>query len=309
MRGVSAAIVIAALSTSVLYSSWLAGWPGAPLAVYFAQLPLVVCGFIFGWGAAGLASLGVVGITYAVSGTVASTLFLVLEAVPAVFLVRQVQKRTVVASPAHGPAAGVTDFGAVMADVALAILMFVLVSLAFQGVTSTELTELLREQLATVSEEIGVAGAGAWRGLLLGWAAWLPGAVGASWLIMTLVNGWIGHRLARRFGSVRSSFGSLADLTLPWWWAIVAAVGLCLFLIGGEQLDLWARVILLVTAVPFLVVGLAVVHRFVRHKGWSHWPLVTFYVVLAVFSWPVAPLVVLLGVVDDVAGLRRRLGP
>jgi uncharacterized protein YybS (DUF2232 family) len=59
-------------------------------------------------------------------------------------------------------------------------------------------------------------------------------------------------------------------------------------------------------AVPFCLAGLAVIHALARRLSRPAIPLVTFYVLVGVFGWPLL-LVALLGVLESSLGLRRRL--
>jgi hypothetical protein len=128
----------------------------------------------------------------------------------------------------------------------------------------------------------------------------------ASWLFMVLINGVLAQLLVNRAGWRVRDFGKLADLQLPAWWALVAAVALAAVVIGGDQVGLLGRTVLVVATVPFLFLGLAVIHAFARGRGWGRLPLLAFYMVLMVFSWPLLLLVIGLGMVEDVVGVRRR---
>jgi predicted branched-subunit amino acid permease len=63
---------------------------------------------------------------------------------------------------------------------------------------------------------------------------------------------------------------------------------------------------LIVFAVPYVFLGLAVIHTLVRR--WSHpsWLLAALYAALVLLGWPILA-VLLLGFVEDWAHLRRRL--
>ena len=64
--------------------------------------------------------------------------------------------------------------------------------------------------------------------------------------------------------------------------------------------------VLIVFAVPYVFLGLAVIHTLVRR--WSHpgWLLAAVYGALVLLGWPIQA-VLLLGFVEDWAHLRRRL--
>ncbi|MEZ5866842.1 MAG: hypothetical protein R3D25_23225 [Geminicoccaceae bacterium] len=58
---------------------------------------------------------------------------------------------------------------------------------------------------------------------------------------------------------------------------------------------------------PFLMQGLAVVHSLAHRLPARGLALAGFYLVLILFSWPLVVVVVVLGLVEDWAHLRRRL--
>jgi uncharacterized protein YybS (DUF2232 family) len=66
---------------------------------------------------------------------------------------------------------------------------------------------------------------------------------------------------------------------------------------------------LLVLAVPYFLQGLSVMHVLARKIGGDNMVLAMFYVTLLVVGWAIVPLIliVLLGLVDQAAGLRRRM--
>ena len=62
-----------------------------------------------------------------------------------------------------------------------------------------------------------------------------------------------------------------------------------------------------VLCLPFFFLGLAVVHAFARRRA-LRWPILFgIYGLVIVFGWPAAALVVL-GFVEQWAGIRQRLG-
>ena len=60
-------------------------------------------------------------------------------------------------------------------------------------------------------------------------------------------------------------------------------------------------------AVPYLFLGLAVMHMLIRRMPGAPVVFVVFYVFMLIFGWPLF-LITGLGLVEQWAGLRRRLG-
>ncbi len=136
-----------------------------------------------------------------------------------------------------------------------------------------------------------------------------PGLVIALWVFMLAVNGMVAQAILTRAGrNVRPS-ERLRDLRLPEWlsWAFVGTAAVAL--VSGGDTDYVARNALVVLAVPFLFLGLAVVHVAVQRTPWPGAILAVFYFVLVVSGWAVFA-VAGIGMIEQWAGLRRRLaGP
>jgi uncharacterized protein YybS (DUF2232 family) len=85
------------------------------------------------------------------------------------------------------------------------------------------------------------------------------------------------------------------------------AAGVVLSMLGGVGRFFGVN-LLIVLSVPFCLSGLAVLHTAVRRLPRPQIPLAVFYVVAALFGWPLL-LVAVLGVLEMPLGLRRRLAP
>lgn len=134
----------------------------------------------------------------------------------------------------------------------------------------------------------------------------MPGMAIAVWMLLQAVNGALAQRLLSAAKRAIRPAPRIADLQLPNW---VATVGACAAL-GAILLDgefgYFATNMVIVIAVPYFLQGLAVVHVLVHRSGGGGTILAVFYVMLLVLGW-VAVLLVLLGLLEQVLGLRRRL--
>ena len=122
--------------------------------------------------------------------------------------------------------------------------------------------------------------------------------------IMVVVNGVLAQALAARLGWNRRPSPALSELELPGWLWPGVAVAAVLVLAGGIIGDLgWSLLIVLV--VPYLFLGLALVHVVVRRWSRPGLALAAIYGAMILLGWPIL-LVLLLGFVEDWAHLRRR---
>jgi uncharacterized protein YybS (DUF2232 family) len=126
-------------------------------------------------------------------------------------------------------------------------------------------------------------------------------------MVMATVNGCLAQGVLGRFGASWRPSPDIAALSLPMWLPTLLALTALATMFGGPARYLGINV-MIVLAVPFCLAGLAVLHTLARRFPRPAVPLVSFYVVAAVFGWPLL-LIALLGVLDSSLGLRRRMAP
>jgi len=127
----------------------------------------------------------------------------------------------------------------------------------------------------------------------------------ASWLVMVVINGVLAQILAVRLGWNRRPSPALSELELPGWlWPAIGAAAL-LAMLGDDGLGFLGRSLLIVLVVPYMFLGLAVIHAFARR--WSHrrLALAVFYGGIMLLGWPLLAIL-LLGFVEDWAHVRQR---
>ena len=128
----------------------------------------------------------------------------------------------------------------------------------------------------------------------------------ASYLLLLAVNGALAQGALTRFGRNLRPAPDIATLRLPGWIAPALAIALAAaFLLSGDAAFV-ARNIVPILLLPFFFAGLAVAHAFARRLRSGGFVLALFYMLLVLFTWP-AVVVVLLGLFDQWADLRRRL--
>jgi hypothetical protein len=168
-----------------------------------------------------------------------------------------------------------------------------------QGAIEAFLASALVEMGAIEAEAVSSSELGPWMFLF-------PGLMATSWLVMVVLNAVLAQALAVRLGWNRRPSPDLTRLELPsWLWPALGAAGL-VALLGEHGWGFLGRSLLIVFVVPYVFLGLAVIHTLVRH--WSHpsWLLAAVYAALVLLGWPILA-VLLLGFVEDWAHLRRRL--
>lgn len=283
------------------YLMALTGSTGSLILVYLAQLPLFAAGLWLGTGASALAGFVAVSILASATTLPSAAVFAALNPVPVVLLVRQ----SLLARTGAGNAvewyppglltAWLTGFGL---TIAVATLVF------FGGAKGMQ--DALREVLAPSLDRLGEM-TPEHDQLLAFIALLLPGIIAASWMVMTVTNGSLAQGLLARFGASWRPSPDLAALGLPIWIPVLLACAAGAVLLGGTA-RLFGVNVMIVLAVPFCLAGLAVLHTVARRFPRPAVTLVTFYVLAAVFGWPLL-LVAVLGLLDSPLGLRRRLAP
>ena len=294
---------LSAAASGLLFLSLVTGTAAGPLIAYFVQLPLLFCGLALGLGPATLASAGAVVVLLAAGGVIAALVFVVVEAAPALLLVRQAMLWRQGEGPVEWYPAG-----RILADLVLVTAVLALLALLWLAAGDGGIAGLFDRIVAGLPAEVPRSGPIAQaHALLVRWAEWVPGIVAGSWVLMTILNGVLAQALAVRAGRARRPSPDMATLQAPGWCVAPLALGAVGASLGGGSLQAAAIVLLVLFALPFLFQGLAVVHTLARRRGGSSLPLVVFYVLLVVFSWPLAPILVLLGLAEEWAGLRRRI--
>lgn len=298
--------VAAGLASALAGTAFLTGSAGAVFMIYLAPLPLMLSGLGLGLKAGTIAAATGFGVTMLLGGSMVTALYGLIHGLPAILLTRlALMQRTNPDGTAEWyPAGGLACWMAAFA----AAVMLATATLWFTGeggiagAVERYLTQGIKALMPTVDEARRA-------GLVKTMAAVFPGLVGCSWVAMICVNALVAEGVLTRAGRALRPRPVYSDLTLPDWisWLFVAAAGLSL--IGHGDLQYIGRNVAMVLALPFFLLGLAVVHTLARRVQFSGALLAGMYVVLMMSSW--ALLVVTgVGLIEQWAGLRRRFaGP
>lgn len=293
--GLSAAILVPALSGSV----------GGALLAYFAPLPLLLLGLALGFGSAIAACGAAVGLILVAGGPGAAYVYGGMHALPSCLVVRLALRRrttSVPASPDWPPAGGILCWLAV-AGAAVATLV------ALAGAEGEGIEVAVRGLLGTVvSEGMPQVPEDAGRRLAEGLAPFFVGMSAASWVTMMTVNGALAQGLLARMGRALRPSPRWSAMALPDWisWLLVGAAAVAL--VAGGDAGYIAFNLVLVFAVPFFFLGLAVVHSLVPRRPARVAVLAAFYCVLAVAFVLMAIVVAGIGIAEQWIGIRRRAG-
>ncbi len=293
--------------------AFLAGSPGALVFVYLAPLPLLLVGLGLGAKAgmvAGITGFMLAGLT---GGAMAAGMYGVLNALPAALVVRQ----ALMQRPA-GPSSGVEWYpvGSILCWLTVlgagTFLMAVLASHAvgeagIEGAVSTYLDrafEIMAPAL-DAADRVNVVAA---------FTPLFPGFVVTSWVVMTAVNGALAQAGLVRLGRSLRPQTALATLKLPEWMSALLVAAAAVALLAPGELEYIGRNLVVILAVPFFFLGLAVIHALARRAVPQTTLLAVFYfvfyILLLVTGWA-AVIVAGVGVIEQWGGgLRRRFaGP
>jgi hypothetical protein len=291
--------VLCGLLSAVLFVSLLLGLPGM-LLVYFAQLPVLFAGLTLGLTGSGIAAVGGIVVIGLMVSMAAALGYALLHALPALFTVRQ--------ALLHRTDQGRTEWfpvGLLLTQLTLLAGAGVVLAFLLLGSEPGGLPGFIEAHLREGLTELGLLEEGAAPSDdLARLAAVIPGFTASSSLLMVVINFMLAQLLAVRAGWARRPTPDFDRLELPGWLWPGIAVAALLVLAGGIIGDLgWSLLIVLV--VPYLFLGLALVHVVVRRWSRPGLALGAIYGAMILLGWPIL-LVLLLGFVEDWAHLRRR---
>jgi hypothetical protein len=294
--------VLAGIASSALFLCLLTGVPGMVLFAYFVQLPLMLAGLAMGLTASMVAVAAALLINGLIAGAMAAMIYGVIQALSALVVVRQAllsrqQGQNLEWYPPGLLLAQLTCLAGL--GIGVAFLLLLDDPGGLQGAIEAFLASALVEMGAIEAEAVPSAELG-------GWVFLFPGLMATSWLVMVVLNAVLAQALAVRLGWNRRPSPDLTELELPGWlWPALGAAGL-VALLGEHGWGFLGRSLLIVFVVPYVFLGLAVIHTLVRR--WSHpaWLLAAVYGALVLLGWPILA-VLALGLVEDWAHLRRRL--
>ena len=297
--------------SAVLYASALVGAAGSLLLMFLVQLPLFLCGLSREQGWIGAALAGAVG-TCAMAltgGTWAACNYALAEALPAAILSQRagLHRQRADGQIEWYPAGAFLFWLSLYA--AAVLLGFMLYYLPAQGGLEGE----LQRGMAALFAGMRVSVSPDAKALIDAFVGIMPGLGGATWLLITAGNASLAQALLQRFGHNLRPSPELSSLSLPAALALGVAGSAALGLLASGGLGFAGRNLSFVLAVPYFFAGLACIHGLMRRRQAGVRSFLLLYGALAIavvaLSWLVIMAIAGLGLIDQVAGLRRRLGP
>jgi hypothetical protein len=293
--------ILGGVVSAALFLALLTGVPGMVVLAYFMQLPLMLVGLTLGVTGSVIAVAGAVLVSGVIAGIVAAMIYALIQAVPAVVVVRQA-----LLSRQQGGAIEWFPPGLLLAQLAVLAALgtsaVFLLMLSEPGGLKGAIERFLIAALADLGALEATAEAPPQLGL---WADLFPGLMAASWLIMVAINAILAQGLAVRLGRNRRPSPDFAALELPGWLWPAIGVAALLAMLGDDGLGFLGRSLLIVLVVPYIFLGLAVIHAFARR--WSHrrLALAVCYGGIMLLGWPLFAIL-LLGFIEDWAHVRQR---
>lgn len=292
--------VLGGMVSSALFLSLISGVPGVVGLAYFVQMPLMLAGLTMGPTASVIAAAGALITNGFVAGIMAAMLYGVVQAMPALVLVRQaLLSRPGEAGPEWYPPGSILAQLAAMAAIGLGVAYLMMIG------EPGGLPGAIEAFLGVMLTQLGVAPGEVQAANLEPWVFMFPGLVAASWLIMVVLNAILAQALAVRMGRNRRPSPALAGLQLPGWLWPPIGVAALLAWIGDGAVGFLGTSSLIVLLVPYAFLGLAVIHAVARRWARPVLGLSAVYLAIIVLGWPVLAVLVL-GLVEDWAQLRRR---
>ena len=270
---------------SALLALWaMRGLPLGGMLLWVAPLPLFAAAFAFGARTAifavGIASLAVL----LGSTTLGLAVFLAVFGVPVALI-------------------AATSVQAGRMDLSLPLAVLGLWPVVVLGVLAASVSDLESEMREAV--EMGVRRMGvALPDGMIGQIAQVKAAAAGFWMtLLMLGNGIAAQNLVTRRGLALYATPSLDDLRLPNWYLPLPVVALALWSLVGGAVALSSLLMLLV---PVFLLGVVGVHRLLRGRPGRLAFLIGFYLLMLLFLQIMAPLMVGVGLYDQI---RRRAAP
>tara|TARA_B100000029_G_scaffold509379_1_gene598425 strand:- start:1427 stop:2368 length:942 start_codon:yes stop_codon:yes gene_type:complete len=295
----------AGIISALLYLSLLTGTTGALIFAYLSSLPLFVAGL----------SLGIVPLLVAAAtGTlvtgigdefVSAAMYGGLTAGPVIWIVHLAMLSRSSAGTVEWYPAGrlITWLSAIAGGYFLiAIAAFSALKGGIRGQVESFLTTILEKLAGRPWAEMEGAHV-----LMEVYEPLFPAMVGVSWIIMMSLNGILAQGLLSRFGKNLRPSPTMAVLQLPRALAFMFAAAL-LASLAPSLVGYAGTTISVYIMVPYLLLGLAVVHALASKLSSAHVVLVIFYVVLVLFGLFGLALTAGLGLVEQWFNVRRRCG-
>ncbi|WP_135079153.1 DUF2232 domain-containing protein [Terasakiella sp. SH-1] len=295
------AIGAGALS-SLLAISLVTGSGLALILAYLAPFPLFLVGLGNGGKPAAIAAFS--GIVFAIlfGGPLSGSAFAVMNTFPCWLAIRlALTSRTVDGREEWFPIGNIlVTFAGYGSALFLMALLFLLTP-------SDSLVDMVRGFLSAVIDTVAASLPVKQKEIFVNQMThFFPAMVLVSWMLMTCINAVLAQGVLAKSGKALRPRPNYGDMTLPDFasWAFIACASVTVLADG--DLEYIARNLTIVMALPFLALGLCVVHKLVRMTRFSGALLAAFYLLLLLSIWVALP-VIGLGLIEQWIGLRKKI--
>lgn len=274
---------------AALLALWaMRGMPLGGMLLWATPLPLFAAGFAFGARTAILA-IGIAALAVLFgSSMLGLVVFLAVFGVPVALII------------------GTSVQGSGQAgrmDLSLPLAILGIWPVVVLGLLAVSVSDLEGEMRAAVEMGVRRMGVSLPEGMV-GQIAQVKAAAAGFWMALLMVgNGSAAQHLVTRQGLALHATPPAEDLRLPNWYLPLPVVALALWALVGGAVALSAMLLLLV---PVFLLGVAGVHRLLRGRPGRLAFLIGFYMLMLLFLQIMAPLMVGVGLYDQI---RRRAAP
>jgi hypothetical protein len=298
----------AGIVAALLHLSVTLGSSGAFMLAYFAQAPIVATGLALGFmPAAVAAAVAAVLVAVGSPGVGALSLFVLTSAFPVLLIVYFAIQNRVRDGEGEDGAVEWYPLGRLLGWLTiLALAAFVIAYLVFmgaengvRGATETYLRNVLGALRGVQADTAAIDQ------LISTMAIVFPAVAAASWILMIVVNGVMAQKFLTALGNNLRPMPVYSETEGPVWPAAVIAFGALMTIFGGNA-GFFGINLMMIGAIPFFFIGLAVLHSIS-----AAWPgrlllLIGAYLFLVLLVWPAA-IVALLGLIEHWVRLRERM--
>ncbi|MBY0502021.1 MAG: DUF2232 domain-containing protein [Alphaproteobacteria bacterium] len=264
--------------------------PGLVFFSYFAPLPLFLIGLGVGlrplYGA-GLLSTALI---FLFEGPFSAGQYFVLTALGSAFLVNRalLNRKTSSKEISWYPSSFLLrDF-----TLYLGIIMLLGLGVYLYITQNEDMHKLVKSFLEILDPNQQIKGAEA---LLLKLLPTIPGCIALIWGMVILFNSTLAQGILSHYKKNLRPTPTLEDLEVSWSFLLLLCLSLLLSIIGVGSLEILGKNAAIVLIVPFFLVGLGLVHKWLRKTSFAMAALTFFYLILFLFLWP-ALFVIILGI-------------
>lgn len=294
---VGAGALSAILSVSLVTGSGL-----ALILAYLASFPLFIVGLGNGGKPAAIAAFTGIVLTTLMGGPFTGAIYAVMNAFPSWLAIRLIlTSRTRDGQDEWFPIGNVLTTFSCYGSALLVL------GIAFMPPGSESLLQLVKDFLSATINTLAATLNAEQKGEIVEQIAYIfPAMVLISWMLMTTINAVLAQGVLSKSGKALRPSPKYGEMTLPDFasWVFILCAAITVF--GSGDIEYIARNLTMVMALPFMALGLTIIHMAVRLTRFSGALLAAFYLLLLLSIWVALP-VIGLGLIEQWIGLRKRI--